>query len=309
MPTRLLSFNNLIAKLLPHMPPKLVWLVSKKYIAGAKLEDAIKVIRELNSHKIKATADVLGEAIENIQDANNYQKIYLETILAAEKFGLNTTFSLKPTMFGLQINYEQCKTLIKEIVKLAASKNFFVRIDMEDSSCTDTELKLFSELYSEFPENVGIVIQAYLHRSLTDIENLAKISKPNSPINVRLCKGIYVESKNIAYKLGHEINKNFIACLNLLLEKSLYPAIATHDKYLIRSSVKVLYANNKKEAEYEFQMLFGVTPRLRQKLASAGHQMRVYVPFGEEWFRYSTRRLQENPKMVWDIIFGMFSNK
>lgn len=309
MPTRLLSFNNLIAKLLPHMPPKLVWLVSKKYIAGAKLEDAIQVIRELNSHKIKTTADVLGEAIESIQDADSYQKIYLKTVLAAEKNGLDTTFSLKPSMFGLQINFEQCKTLIKEIVKLAASKNFFVRIDMEDSSCTDTELKLFTDLYSEFPENVGIVIQAYLHRSLTDIENLAKISKPNSPINIRLCKGIYIESKNIAYKLGHEINKNFIACLNLLLEKSLYPAIATHDRSLIQSSIQLMKEYKRKQTEYEFQMLFGVAPRLRQKLVSAGHQMRVYVPFGEEWFRYSTRRLQENPKMVWDIIFGMFSNK
>ncbi len=299
----------MISRVVPHLPEQLVWIISKKYIAGKKLDDALKVVHELNEKQISATIDVLGESIREKEKASEYLQQYLNTIDLAAKEKLNTTFSLKPTMFGLQWEFQFCVESVRSIVGQAAEHNYFVRIDMEDSSCTDSELRLFELLYKEFPAHVGIVIQSYLKRSLSDIDWLSSISNTEHPVNIRLCKGIYIESENIAYKKDHEIHNNFIACLDQMLTKGLYPAIATHHLDLIERSKELVKHFGKSKDQYEFQMLYGVTPRRRDKLVEEGHRMRVYVPYGEQWFAYSSRRIQENPKMVNAIVEGVFVRK
>jgi proline dehydrogenase len=300
-----MGLNRLIGKVLPYMPEKLIWQVSKKYIAGSELSDAIRVIKEMNAKKIMTTIDVLGESIDELEMAETYRKMYLKTIDTASKHNLQTSVSLKPTMFGLQKDFATCRDHIRQIIMSAKEQDIFVRIDMEDSSCTDAELKLFTNLYNKFPAHVGIVLQAYLKRTACDIALLAGISKPAHPVNIRLCKGIYTEDESIAFKTRQAVNNNFIACLRLILTEKLYPAIATHDKNLIRQCREILQEFKLTVSDYEFQMLYGVTPQRRRRLVEAGHRMRVYVPYGREWFRYSTRRLQENPKMVWDVVKGL----
>jgi proline dehydrogenase len=301
--------NKMISRLVPYMPEQIVWIISKKYIAGKKLDDAIRVVKELNDQNIQATIDVLGESIKEKEQATEYWQQYLYTIQQAVENKLDTTFSLKPTMFGLQWDFKFCVNSVRSIVRLAAEHDYFVRIDMEGSSCTDSELRLFEILYKAHPANVGIVLQSYLKRSIHDIHWLASISKSDHPVNIRLCKGIYIEPEKIAFKKEEDIHKNFMDCLDIMFQRGLYPAIATHHHDLIEKSLQMIKQYDKKNEEYEFQMLYGVTPRRRSKLVEAGHKMRVYVPYGERWFEYSSRRIQENPKMVNAIVQGVFIRK
>jgi len=187
-------FNKLIAALLPFMPRKLVWLFSKKYIAGNTIDDVIKVSKKLNSKGVKVTIDLLGEFIETLEEGEENKNEYLKIIENVEKNKIDGNYSLKPTMFGLLIDKEACYKNIREIVKTAAEHNNFVRIDMEDSQCVDMEIEIFRKIKNEFPKNVGLVFQAYLKRTLDDIKNLQDINDKDNPINYRLCKGIYIES-------------------------------------------------------------------------------------------------------------------
>lgn len=295
----------MIANILPHFPERFVWIFSKKYIAGKELKEAIRCIEDLHRENIVSTVDVLGESVNSLEEVNYYLAQYLETIQILSEYNFGLSISVKPTMFGLLEDYDYCQNSLRKILMLAREKNLFVRIDMEDSSCTDSELRLFEQLYKEFPGHVGIVLQAYLRRTLADLDRLKKVEIKGHPINIRLCKGIYVESRKIAFKGRQEIRNNFISCFEKMLEYKFYPALATHDKKLICSCLDLIAKYELKPDEYEFQMLLGVTKRLRKKLTQKNHRMRVYVPFGVQWFRYATRRLQENPHMVWDIITGM----
>lgn len=299
-------FNKMIAGILPYMPKKLVWLFSKEYIAGETLEEAIKVAKSLNDQGIMTTIDVLGEFIENLDEAEANKKEYMEVIKAAEAAKINGNYSLKPTSFGLLIDKDVAYKHIREIVAKAASHNNFVRIDMEDSPCTDLEIELFRKLKEEFPKNVGLVIQAYMRRTLDDIKNLKDLNTDETPLNFRLCKGIYVEPAAIAYKKYEEVNEHFLKDLDYMLANKMYPAIATHDIPLVEGAFQLLEKYKPANDRYEFQMLYGVTPALRKSIMDKGHRMRVYVPFGKEWFGYSTRRLKENPKMASLIIKAIF---
>lgn len=209
-------------------------------------------------------------------------------------------------MFGLLIDKNVCFENIDAIVAKAAEKNSFVRIDMEDSQCVDPELDIYQRLRAKYPANVGLVIQAYLRRTQTDLQMLNQIHSNGSPLNFRLCKGIYVEPKEIAYKEYNEVRENFLSNLTYMLNNRMYVGIATHDKYLVDRSIEFIEENNIPKTKYEFQMLYGVTPELRSSILSQGHKMRVYVPFGKDWFGYSTRRLKENPKMASHIIKALF---
>ncbi|MFC2107198.1 proline dehydrogenase family protein [Bacteroidota bacterium] len=299
-------FNRLIAAILPHMPKGLVWIFSKKYIAGKKIEDAIKVSKELNKDGIMVTIDLLGEFITKIKQAEDNKNEYLDIINTIEKENIDGNYSLKPTMFGLLIDKDKCYEYIREIVALAASYNNFVRVDMEDSQCTDLEIEMFRKLKAEFPKNVGLVFQVYLKRTLDDIKNLQDINSKDNPINYRICKGIYVEPAAIAYKNKNEINEHFLKDVEYCFENGIYPGIATHDKFVVDGSFKLIEKHNVPKENYEFQMLYGVTPELRKSILKKGHRMRVYVPYGEQWFAYSTRRLKENPKMANHIIKAIF---
>ncbi len=298
--------NKLIANILPHMPKKLVWVFSKRYIAGETLEEGILASKLLNEKGIETTIDLLGEFIDTIEEAEDNKNQYLEIIERCTSENVKGNFSLKPTMFGLLIDKEVCYNYIREIVALAAKKNSFIRIDMEDSQCVDMEIDMFRRLRSEFPANVGLVLQAYLRRTLSDLEALNKLNNADNPINFRLCKGIYVEPASIAYKDFKEVQNNYLNDLEYMFQNKMYAAIATHDKYLVQESYKLIEKYNVPKNMYEFQMLYGVTPDLRKSILYNGHLMRVYVPYGKHWFGYSTRRLKENPKMATDIIKALF---
>ncbi len=299
-------FNKFISKLLPYMPEKIVWIFSKRYVAGTTINDAIKACKELNSEGIKITLDILGEFIKTLNEAERNKQEYLEIIDIAQKNNINGNYSLKPTMFGLLINQTICYEHIREIVKKAAAYNNFVRIDMEDTQCTDMEIELFRKLKKEFPKNVGLVLQAYLKRTKDDIKNMLDLNTAGVPVNYRLCKGIYNEPKELAYKKYEEINEHYLDDLEYMFQNKIYAGIATHDKVLVEGAYKLIEKYKVPKSMYEFQMLYGVTPELRKSIIDNGHTMRVYVPFGTKWFAYCTRRLKENPKMAGMIIKALF---
>ncbi len=298
--------NRIIAGILPFMPKAFVWLFSKRYIAGKTIEDAIDASRQLNQEGMMVTIDLLGEFITELQQAEENKNEYLRIIDAVQKQDIDGNYSLKPTMFGLLLDEETAYKYIREIVAKAASYNNFVRIDMEDSQCVNLEIRLFRRLKAEFPKNVGLVLQAYLKRTIGDLNDLLDIHSAEVPINYRLCKGIYVEPEAIAYKKYKEINKHFLSDLEFMFQNGIYAAIATHDKPLVDGAYALIDKYKVPRHMYEFQMLYGVTPQLRQSILDKGHRMRIYVPFGEQWFAYSTRRLKENPAMARDIIKALF---
>lgn len=299
-------FNRFIASIIPYFPKKFIWLFSKSYVSGETVDDAVRVSREFNSQGIKVTLDVLGEFIKTLEEAEASKNEYLELIEKAEKENIDGNYSIKPTSFGLLIDKDVCYGYIREVVVKAAEYNNFIRIDMEDSPCTDLEIELFRKLKKEFPLNVGIVFQSYLKRTRDDIRGLLDLNSEETPLNIRLCKGIYVEPAEIAYKKYEEINENFLKDLEVIFQNKVYVGIATHDRPLIEGAYELIRKYNVPGNMYEFQMLYGVTPKLRQSIVDEGHTMRIYVPFGKDWFGYSTRRLKENPKMASHIIKAIF---
>jgi len=298
--------NRLIANVLPYMPKKLVWVFSKRYIAGETIEDGLLASKLLNEQNIDVTIDLLGEFIESLEEAEENKNKYIEIINRFTDDKVAGNFSLKPTMFGLLIDKEVCYRYIRDIVQLAKEKKSFVRIDMEDSQCVDMELNLYKRLRIEFPYSVGLVLQSYLRRTMSDLESLNDLQTESNPLNFRLCKGIYVEPERIAYKGYDEVREQFLLQLEFMLKNKMYVGIATHDKYLIENAYQLIEKYNVPKNKVEFQMLYGVTPELRQSIVNKGFKMRVYVPFGKHWFNYSTRRLKENPKMATHIIKALF---
>jgi proline dehydrogenase len=294
--------NRLIATTLPLLPKRFVWLFSRTYIAGENVEAAMAACRTLNENGIKTTIDILGEFIHNMDEARKNREEYLDLIEIAQHTGIDGSYSVKPTMFGLLIDAEACFGHIRKIVSKAAGYGNFVRIDMEDSACVDLEIDLFRRLKAEFPQNVGLVVQAYLHRTRDDLDALKDLHTPDLPLNLRLCKGIYAEPPRIAYQGHDEINAHFLEDLEFMLKHGIYPGIATHDRALVDGALALIDRYAVPREKYEFQMLYGVTPELRRSIVAAGHTMRVYVPYGRHWFGYGTRRLKENPKIVNSII-------
>ena len=299
-------FNKFIASILPYFPKKFIWIFSRAYISGVTMADAMRASKELNAQGVRVTLDVLGEFIKSLDEAEENKQEYLDLIEETQRNGINGNYSLKPTSFGLLIDKDVCYTLMREIVAKAASFNNFCRIDMEDSPCTDLEIELYRRLHAEFPRNVGLVVQAYLKRTYNDLEKMLDMNTPGIPTNYRLCKGIYIEPAEIAYKKYEEINQHYLENLEFMFKNRIYAGIATHDKPLIEGAYELIRKYNVPKNMYEFQMLYGVTPKLRQSIVDGGHVMRVYVPFGERWFGYSTRRLKENPKIASHIIKALF---
>ncbi len=298
--------NKLIANILPYMPKKLVWVFSRRYIAGETIEEGLLASKLLNEQNIEVTVDLLGEFIETLDEAVANKEHYLKIVEQFTQEMVKGNFSLKPTMFGLLIDKDACYRYIREVVALAAQKDTFVRIDMEDSQCVDPEIELFWKLHKEFPQNVGLVVQAYLRRTHADLDGLKELNTEDAPLNFRLCKGIYIEPEKIAYKKYDEVREHFLKDLEFMLKNKMYVGIATHDQFLVESSYKLIEKYQVPQNRYEFQMLYGVTPDLRQSIIDSGHKMRVYVPFGKQWFNYSTRRLKENPKVASHIIKALF---
>jgi proline dehydrogenase len=292
-----------IVRFVKILPKSIVFIFAKQYIAGIKLEDAVRVSKNLNSKGILTTIDVLGESVHIEKEAIKAKDQAIKVLEAIEDNQLAGNLSIKPTQLGMLINDELNYQLVKEIVARAEVLKNFVRIDMEDSSVTEKTIALYRRLKNEFP-NVGIVVQAYLRRTMDDV---VKLNKENS--HYRICKGIYVEPEKIAYKDKNEIRRNFLLILEKMFSDDQYVGIATHDEYLIEQSKELINKMNIKKDRYEFQMLYGVREHLRDRINKEGHKIRVYVPFGEHWYAYSMRRLQENPALAWYITKSIFTRR
>lgn len=292
--------NKAIVSTIPLVPKSIVRKFANKYIAGDSLSDAIEVTKKLNSIGIMTTMDVLGEDVFNKTDAENAKNECLKVIEAIEKHKLNSNQSLKLTSLGLKLDTDLCLNNLSEILALADKYGQFLRIDMEDSSVTGITLKMYEDGHRNY-KKCGVVIQAYMKRSYDDVSALVK-----SGTNFRLCKGIYVEPEEIAFKGKEEIRQNYLKLLRLMLEDNCHVGIATHDDYLIEGSYKIIKELNKKPDEYEFQMLLGVREGLRDKILKDGHRIRVYVPFGSHWYQYSIRRFKENPQVAGYIFKSIF---
>jgi proline dehydrogenase len=282
--------DRAIVRVLPVVPKGIVRKISNRYIAGTEIEDACRVVKELNEQGKMATIDVLGEEISGRREALGIVCAYHEAI---EREQLDSNVSVKLTALGLKLAHELCYANLEKVVRHAAESGNFVRIDMEDSSCTTDTLWMYRTLRETGLDNVGVVLQAYLRRTLRDIRELA----PYRP-NVRLCKGIYVEPPLIAYQGFEEVQQNFVRSHQELLRAGSYVGIATHDQFLISEGLRLVGEHGLAPEQYEFQMLLGVTPHAGNRLVRDGHRLRVYVPFGRQWYDYSLRRLQENPKIA-----------
>jgi len=284
--------DRAIVRVLPAVPRPVVRKISERYIAGSNLADACRVVKGLNEQGKMATLDVLGEEITTRRETLEIVRAYHDVFEAIERERLDSNVSVKLTALGLNLAYELCRPNLEKVVRHAAESGNFVRIDMEDSSCTSDTLRLYRELREAGLDNVGIVLQAYLKRTIRDIRELAQL-RPN----VRLCKGIYVEPPLIAYRDFDAVRENFVRCLRELLRAGCYVGIATHDQWLVSEGQRLVAEFGLTREQYEFQMLLGVREAAADRLVRDGHRLRVYVPFGEHWYSYSVRRLQENPKI------------
>jgi len=285
--------DRTIARVLPAVPKPLVHKLAERYIAGSTLEDACGVVKTVNAQGKLATIDVLGEEITRDEEARAIAGAYLDVFETIERQGLDSNVSIKLTALGLKLDYELCRENLEAVVRDAARRGNFVRIDMEDSSTTDDALRLYRGLSAAGLDNVGIVLQAYLRRTLDDIDALADL-RPS----VRICKGIYVEPPELAYQGYEEVRANFVRALEALLDAGSYVGIATHDEWLVSEGRRIVGRRGLGSDQYEFQMLLGITEQLGDRLVREGHRLRIYVPFGEHWYAYSMRRLQENPKIA-----------
>jgi proline dehydrogenase len=294
-------FNALIVQVVQLMPKSVVGFFSKKYIAGESLEHGIKVVKELNAKGIHATMDVLGESVTNKEEAVAAKNSCIETLEAIQKHKLRANLSIKPTQMGLAIDEDFAYEQVIELVKKAQEINNFVRIDMEDSPYTDITINLFKRIYEKY-KNVGIVLQSYLKRTYDDVVILNKLGT-----NYRLCKGIYVEPPTISYKDRQAVRDSFMRALKEMFKNGNYVGIATHDKYLIEESYKLIKEMKIPKDKFEFQMLLGVREDLRDKINNDGYKVRIYVPFGSDWYAYSLRRLKENPSMAGHIFKSIIS--
>ena len=286
-------FDRAIVRLLPAVPRPVVEKLSARYIAGSELVDALRVVAEQNSIGKLATIDVLGEDVTSAEEARDFARAYRDVLEAIERDGLDSNISVKPTSLGLRIGYAACRENLETVVRDAAARASFVRIEMEDSSCTDDTLRLYRELLSQGHESIGVVLQAYLRRTHGDARSLADLAP-----NVRLVKGIYVEPAALAFTDFHEVRASFVRTLEELLAAGAYVGIATHDEWLVEDALRQVDRHGLAREQYEFQMLLGVREKLGDRLVRDGHRLRVYVPYGSQWYAYSLRRLQENPMMA-----------
>jgi proline dehydrogenase len=285
--------DRAIVRLLPAVPKPVVKRISDRYIAGSDIPDATRVVRGLNAQGKLATIDVLGEEITSEEETRVIARGYEDVLAEIERAGLDSNISVKPTGFGLELGYELCKQNLEKVVREAARRDNFVRIDMEDSTTTDATLRLYRELREAGYENVGVVLQSSLRRTVSDVRALADL-RPS----VRICKGIYVEPPSIQFRENEAVRANYVLAMEELLDAGCYLAIATHDEWLIDEGKRLVAERGLSRDEYEFQMLLGVRPRLGEALVAEGHKLRIYVPFGAHWYEYSLRRLQENPSIA-----------
>ena len=274
--------------------------LATRFVAGETLDQALSVSRKLNSEGIPITLDHLGESVSTLEEAAEARDVYVRTLSAIHDSGILGNVSLKLTQFGLDFSYDQCRANVEQLVARAAALNTFVRVDMESSAYTDRTIGLVTDLHERYG-SVGIVVQSCLYRTQDDVEKLCA-----SGIRVRLCKGAYLEPSSVAFPRKSEVDRNYVALMKLLLDKGVYPAIATHDEKMIEQTKA--YAAQKKipREAFEFQMLYGIQRDLQRRLVADGYRLRLYIPFGKAWYPYYMRRLAERPANILFILRNLF---
>lgn len=297
-------FNKLVVATLPAIPKSIVKVIAQRYIAGDALQDAVRVTQQLMSKGACSTIDVLGEFVTTRERAVSETAAQSAAIDAIDQHKLASYLSVKPTSLGLDVDQDFAYNNLTSLVQKARDKGIFVRMDMENTPYTDVTLNFYKRLRASGYDNVGVVIQAYLKRSEQDINMLLDYAP-----SVRLCKGIYVESEDVAYKDPDEIRANYKHLLGILLSSEARAHIATHDEQLIVDAEKQVARSRPDGANVEFQMLLGVREDRRDALLRSGHQVRIYVPFGEDWYGYSTRRLKENPQVAGYVAKAFLTGK
>ncbi len=286
--------DRAISLVLPAVPKPIVRKFSRRYIAGSTMDEAFAVVRDLAEQGAMSSLDILGEFISSTDQARRNADEYEQLITqVAEQQLPDTYISIKLTALGLSLDPQLCLDNMRRVMARVDATDAFLRIDMEDSACTTTTLDIYKTLRAEFPGKIGAVLQSCLRRTVADVEDLT-----GEPANVRLCKGIYVEPRRIAFTDPELIRRNFALALHRLFSKGAYVGIATHDEILVWESLRLIEKFGLRPDQYEFQMLLGVDEALRRILLDAGHRLRVYVPYGEQWYQYSVRRLRENPKIA-----------
>ena len=292
--------NPIIKATLPLVPKPIVRRIAKPYIAGETLPELVSVVQELNHDRFILATSILGEFVTEVKDAEEAVQQYQEVLTEIKDLKLESNIHIKLSHFGLKLDKEVCYNNLINILKTAADCGNFVRIDMEDSTCTDDTLAIYKRAREKF-ENVGVVIQACMKRSNEDIDSLKAMKA-----NVRICKGIYIEPPEIAYNDREIVRQNYSTLLKDLLGAGCYVGIATHDKWLVDDAFQTIEELALDHTQYEFQMLYGVDPQLRQMIRDAGHRMRVAVPFGPSWYPYSIRRLRKNPTVARYVLQALF---
>jgi proline dehydrogenase len=292
--------DRVIARTLPAVPKTVVRRVANRYIAGETTDEALRVVAHLNAQGFRATLDILGEHISRLDQANRAIENYMNLLEEIARHKVDSTISIKLTQLGLKLDPQGCLDKTGRIVRRAAELNNFVRLDMEDSSCTTATLEIYRELRREF-SNVGVVVQAYLRRTLDDVCALEDL-RPN----YRLCKGVYLEPRDIAYHDMRVINRNYVTALEKMLRNGSYVGIATHDELMVWEAYRIIRELKLPVTAYEFQMLLGVEETLRDIILADGHAVRIYIPFGRDWYAYSVRRLRENPRLAGYVFKAMF---
>jgi len=290
--------RHLLGAALPLIPKPIVRRVANRYVAGETLDSAIAKVRELNGRGFDATLALLGEEVSERATAEAAVDEYLEVLERLAPAALRSGISIKLTLIGLKIEEAYCRANLIRVLEAAAAHDTFVRIDMEDHTCTDATLRLHAEMRERYP-NVGTVLQAYLRRTPSDIAALPEAA------SIRLCKGIYIEPETVAHHDYEQVRREFVRDLELLFDRGARVAIATHDRYLV-DAARTEIARRGLERGYEFQTLLGVTESLRDELHAEGHRLRVYVPYGRDWYAYSVRRLRENPQIAVYVLKAFF---
>jgi proline dehydrogenase len=304
MVTNMHFFNTLVARTIPLVPRRLIQKISKRYIAGETLGQAIERIRALNQQGFSVTVDVLGETATTLLAMQSTVDEYLQVLQSIGAHGLNASISVKPTAFGLLINHAQCEQMLGQLVKVADQHQTTVCIDMENIDCTQKEIELFNLMKSRHT-NISLALQAYLLRTYQDIEPLLL-----GDSSLRICKGIYLEDRlhlvEGAQLDRQAINQHFLHHVERCFTAGSFVAIATHDEALIDQVIELINQRGILTTAFEFQMLLGVCETLRDKLIAAGFKVRIYVPYGKDWYGYSTRRIKENPSIAGYVLKAIF---
>jgi len=268
--------------------------LARRFVAGETLDEALNAVEGLNKKGISASLDLLGESVTNEREARAACREYLRILDRIQERKLDANVSVKLTAMGLDISEELCVAIMHDVLGRAQSYHSFVRLDMESSAYTERTLRLFEDrLYPAYKENVGIVLQSYLYRTASDVERAIQLR-----CRVRLCKGAYKEPVAVAFPEKKEVDNNFVKCMHRLLEQGNYPGIATHDPAIIAECKRFVSEHGVNTDRFEFQMLYGVRRDVQEALVREGYRMRVYVPFGTQWYPYLMRRLAERPANV-----------